>query len=152
MKTLQVIVECNLDSSKEEEIKKLGKVKYKLPMINSYVLELPETSFQQLKNVSQIEAVHQITHITAQMYKERQSVKASAAYQQGLTGKGITIAILDTGIADVTDFVKPHNRILAFRDIVNGKSKPYDDNGHGTHVSGICIIHLNHNRITLRAL
>jgi len=142
MKTLQVIVECNLDSSKEEEINKLGTVKYKLPMINSYVLELPETSFKKLEGIKEIGVVHQITSITAQMYQERQSVKAPAAYQQGLTGKGITIAILDTGIADVADFVKPYNRILAFWDIVNGKSKPYDDNGHGTHVAGICIIHL----------
>ncbi len=51
------------------------------------------------------------------------------------TGKGIGIAFLDTGISPVADFISPLNRIAAFRDFVNGKKEPYDDNGHGTHVT-----------------
>lgn len=53
------------------------------------------------------------------------------------TGKGIGIAILDTGISPVADFTKPYNRIAVFRDFINGRTEPYDDNGHGTHVTGI---------------
>ena len=49
--------------------------------------------------------------------------------------KGLSIAFLDTGISPVADFVLPENRIIAFRDLVNGKKEPYDDNGHGTHVT-----------------
>ena len=49
---------------------------------------------------------------------------------------GLSIAFLDTGISPVADFTQPENRILAFRDLVNGKTSPYDDNGHGTHVTG----------------
>lgn len=49
-------------------------------------------------------------------------------------GKNIGIAILDTGISPVDDFVLPYNRIVAFRDFVGKKTAPYDDNGHGTHV------------------
>ena len=48
--------------------------------------------------------------------------------------KRLSIAFLDTGISPVDDFVLPENRIVAFRDLVNGKTEPYDDNGHGTHV------------------
>lgn len=58
-------------------------------------------------------------------------------YSCGITGKGITVAVLDTGIYPHEDFLMPENRILCFRDFVNRKSLPYDDNGHGTHVSGI---------------
>lgn len=47
---------------------------------------------------------------------------------------GLSIAFLDTGISPVADFILPENRIVAFRDLVNGKTEPYDDNGHGTHV------------------
>jgi serine protease AprX len=50
------------------------------------------------------------------------------------TGRGITAAVLDTGIYPHIDF---GNRILAFRDFVSARGEPYDDNGHGTHVSGI---------------
>lgn len=52
------------------------------------------------------------------------------------TGKGIGIAILDTGISPVADFTIPTDRIIAFQDFINGRTTPYDDNGHGTHVTG----------------
>ena len=50
------------------------------------------------------------------------------------TGKGVGVAILDTGIYPHQDF---GNRICAFSDFIFHKSIPYDDNGHGTHVAGI---------------
>lgn len=54
------------------------------------------------------------------------------------TGKNIGIAVLDTGIFPHIDFTYPQNRIFAFRDFVNRQKRPYDDNGHGTHICGIC--------------
>ncbi len=51
-----------------------------------------------------------------------------------LTGKGIGVCILDTGIFQHVDFDR---RIKAFADFVGYKSRPYDENGHGTHVAGI---------------
>ena len=47
----------------------------------------------------------------------------------------VAIAFLDTGISPVADFISPQNRIAAFLDLVNGRTKPYDDNGHGTHIT-----------------
>ena len=61
----------------------------------------------------------------------------SQIYSHGITGKGIAAAVLDTGIYEHEDFRFPKNRICCFRDFINGKNMPYDDNGHGTHVSGI---------------
>ncbi|WP_052088033.1 S8 family peptidase [Paenibacillus wynnii] len=62
----------------------------------------------------------------------------SAAVQKkkDLTGKGINIAIIDTGVYPHPDLTRPSNRIVAFKDWVNHKKRPYDDNGHGTHVAG----------------
>lgn len=55
-------------------------------------------------------------------------------WEKGYTGKGITVAIIDTGIHPHPDF---SGRILAFKDIINGKDNvPYDDQGHGTHCAG----------------
>ena len=53
-----------------------------------------------------------------------------------ITGKGIGIAVLDTGICPMDDFVLPQNRIIGFKDFVNHIDTPNDDNGHGTHVAG----------------
>lgn len=49
-------------------------------------------------------------------------------------GKGVTVVVMDTGIAAHPDFRK---KVLVFRDFVNGQNMAYDDNGHGTHVCGI---------------
>ena len=54
--------------------------------------------------------------------------------ENAYTGKGVTIAFLDTGICKIKDF---ENRILCFKDLINLNHNTYDDNGHGTHVSGI---------------
>ena len=50
------------------------------------------------------------------------------------TGKGICVCILDTGIYEHIDFT---GRIWAFYDFLAFKRRPYDDNGHGTHVAGL---------------
>ena len=50
------------------------------------------------------------------------------------TGKGIGVCILDTGIYEHIDFT---GRIWTFYDFLAFKRRPYDDNGHGTHVAGL---------------
>lgn len=60
----------------------------------------------------------------------------SAVLSASAGKRRLSIAFLDTGISPVEDFILPENRIVAFRDLINGKREPYDDNGHGTHVTG----------------
>ena len=50
------------------------------------------------------------------------------------TGKNIRIVILDSGVYQHTDL---EGRIIVFKDFINRYRIPYDDNGHGTHISGI---------------
>ncbi|MET3699165.1 serine protease AprX [Bacillus oleivorans] len=50
-----------------------------------------------------------------------------------LTGKGVTVAVIDTGVYPHTDL---EGRIVDFVDFVNERTDPYDDNGHGTHCAG----------------
>lgn len=65
------------------------------------------------------------------------TLRAPAVWERGVTGKGVTVAIIDTGIHPHPDLTLPRNRIVGFFDVVGGRSQPYDDNGHGTHVAGI---------------
>lgn len=55
--------------------------------------------------------------------------------QTEYTGRGVTAAILDTGIYGKHRDLA--NRIRFFCDFVSYRTQPYDDNGHGTHVAGI---------------
>ena len=67
----------------------------------------------------------------------RQRTGTDSAYKQNLYGSGIGIAVLDSGIYPHPDFMNHGSRITAFRDFVNHRQTPYDDNGHGTHIAGI---------------
>lgn len=53
---------------------------------------------------------------------------------KGCNGKGVGIAVLDTGISLHPDL---KHRITAWKDFVAEKEVPYDDSSHGTHVAGI---------------
>ena len=64
-------------------------------------------------------------------------IHADAAYAQGVTGRSVTVAVIDSGIdLDHTEF---RGRIHpASTDIVQGGRRTLDDEaGHGTHVAGI---------------
>ncbi|WP_261131261.1 S8 family peptidase [Bacillus sp. Marseille-Q3570] len=50
-----------------------------------------------------------------------------------LSGKDVTIAVIDTGIHPHEDL---DGRIVDFVDFVDQRIEPYDDNGHGTHCAG----------------
>jgi serine protease AprX len=59
----------------------------------------------------------------------------AARSRYGVTGSGVTVAIIDSGVQPSVDL--PASRIRKFVDFVNNQSQPYDDYGHGTHVANI---------------
>ena len=57
---------------------------------------------------------------------------------RGLTGKGITVCIVDSGI-DVLHPDFAHLHLVGWKDFVNLRPDPYDDNGHGTAMAGLIV-------------
>lgn len=70
------------------------------------------------------------------MDKVRRLIGCEAAYEKKIYGRGVGIAVLDSGVQKHMDL---RGRVLVFQDYVNGKIRPYDDNSHGTHVAGIVV-------------
>ncbi|MCI8327624.1 MAG: S8 family peptidase [Lachnospiraceae bacterium] len=68
------------------------------------------------------------------MERIRELLNTSYLHKRGYTGKGITVAVMDTGLFCHKDFA---GRVMGFYDVINGEKECYDDNGHGTHVAGI---------------
>lgn len=62
---------------------------------------------------------------------DMQAIQAPQAWQAGLTGKGVKVAVVDSGIA-------PHSDLHVAGGVseVSYTSSYADDNGHGTHVAG----------------
>ncbi|MFZ5817855.1 MAG: S8 family serine peptidase, partial [Bacillota bacterium] len=54
----------------------------------------------------------------------------------GYSPQDVVVAVIDTGI-DAGHVDLSGGKVIAWQDFVNGRTDPYDDNGHGTHVAGI---------------
>jgi len=50
----------------------------------------------------------------------------------------VAICVIDTGI-DASHVDLDGGKVIGWKDYVNGQSNPYDDNGHGSHCSGIAV-------------
>jgi subtilisin family serine protease len=64
-----------------------------------------------------------------------QQINADDVWTLGYTGKNVIVAVLDTGI----DYNHPELKLSFFgcKSFVSYTQDCFDDNGHGTHVSGI---------------
>lgn len=64
-----------------------------------------------------------------------QRIGAKAAWDAGLFGEGVDIAIVDSGVHLTHQDLAPN--VIGGYDFVNDDNRPQDDNEHGTHVAGI---------------
>ena len=124
------------------------KVGDKLNLINGFVLNLPNRLLKSLAVSQEVFDVHFNRPVRKHNYRTSLTVGALAAQQAfGLTGAGVGVAVIDSGITAWHDDLSRGNvagtfpygdqRVSKFVDFVNGQVLPYDDNGHGTHVAGI---------------
>lgn len=79
-----------------------------------------------------------------------EKVKAPEVWEEGVTGKGVVIASIDTGVEWDHPAIQGKYRgfnsetgevdhSFSWFDATEGESKPYDDIGHGTHTVGTMV-------------
>jgi serine protease AprX len=117
-----------------------------LDLLNALVLKLPNALVQPLAASPAVARLQYDRPIKAHNYRTTVTVgsrRVQASY--GYTGTGVGIAVIDSGISSWHDdftnktaklFPYGNQRVAKFVDFVNGRPLPYDDHGHGTHVSG----------------
>ncbi len=95
----------------------------------------PNSLEEILSNCKHIKRVHLNREVKAFLDVAVPSANAANVVRNDvkLTGKGVKIAIIDTGIYPHQDL---SGRITDFVDFINNRTEPYDDNGHGTHCAG----------------
>ncbi|MCY6485259.1 S8 family serine peptidase [Clostridium aestuarii] len=138
-KNYRVIVHCKSLQNKIEKklnsygcqiirsIPSIGCISSNLsPNIIERIIEYPEVDYITFDNYALL---------CGKSIEKANGITFSSKYK--LTGKGICIGIVDTGVYPHPDLKKPFNKISNFLDIVNNLSYSYDDNGHGTFISGL---------------
>ena len=146
----RVIVTLKPGAEAGHEIVKLGgRSKGMLKLINAMVVELPNGQIKRLAAHPAVARLDLDRPTTASMGRVANLVGARyAQWAYGYDGAGIGIAVIDSGVTgwhnDLTYLgsnsavrTEGNQRVAAFVDFVNGATAPYDDYGHGTHVSGI---------------
>lgn len=136
---LPVIIQLKRNDARlEEGIMNLAtKVKKRLSIIRGIACNLDTETIYRLANDPDIEYISFDVKVYALLDISVPTMEAHFPHEQGYKGEGITVAVIDTGVAPHYDLTRPVNRIIGFKDFINNKTSPYDDNGHGTHVAGI---------------
>ncbi|GEN46324.1 S8 family peptidase [Alkalibacillus haloalkaliphilus] len=103
-----------------------------------YHINLSENQANGLENHPQVEFVEENAEAEALSQTEPWGVphvQGNDAQEEGHTGEGVSVAVLDTGIDNTHEDLNVAGGYSVFDDAEN--SDPYyDANGHGTHVAG----------------
>ena len=133
-----------------QAVKRLGgHVWQELSVVNALAIELPNRVIAKLAERSEVISIHYDRPTQAHLNRAAVTVGARAVRSTfGYDGAGIGVAVIDSGITQYHDDlgydgtstkvrVVAGQRVTKFVDFVNNGLAAYDDNGHGTHVSGI---------------
>jgi len=146
----RVIVMLKKGADASDDVRKLGgNLGRRLPLINGQVVELSNGLLKKLASSSAVESIHVDRALHGHLNRAAVTIGARAVQEDlGFDGAGVGVAIIDSGVSSWHDDltykgtnlnvrVVGGQRVAKFVDFVNGRTAPYDDNGHGTHIAGI---------------
>lgn len=125
------------DSIDYQALEDMGaEIHSELDAISSVIATIPSTTFTKADTDVSIKAIsdEQIFKAAAQQPSwGYQHIKAPSALKAGYTGKGVKIAVIDSGI----NTKHPDLSVAGGASMIEGSSPFTDGAGHGTHVAGV---------------
>ncbi len=147
-----IVKRHNGNTGADTAVLKLGGIKIENLPDDAFVAVLPGVAVSLLAKLPSVEyieadALMQTNNVPGQekltdtsllqtMYPK--TVGATDLWGQGITGAGVGVAVIDTGVMQVKDFSDSdgQGRIVAQQSFIGGSSTS-DGYGHGTHIAGI---------------
>jgi serine protease AprX len=124
-----------------------GKVTSRVPLINGLAVKLPAKQAKALAGNAKVVGLTLNTRVHSTGLTDAQlatsyprTTRADKLWRRGITGRGVGVAVLDTGVAgDLVDFkgADGASRVVANVVTAPGATTAGDGFGHGTHVAGI---------------
>lgn len=108
-----------------------------LPLINAIALNTNLKNIIEIASNNCVEFVSSNSKVCGLIFKSKKIMHVEIIENLINEKYNHTCVVIDTGIYPHIDFCLGKNRIAGFVDLINNKTSPYDDNGHGTFVSGI---------------
>jgi serine protease AprX len=138
--SVDVIVQYKNDPSDADLAKfiaKAAKLKDHLKRFSAASFTAPAATIDALSDDPNVVYVSPDRQVSAQFDASEQTINAPAAWQIGLDGTGVGIAIVDSGVAKRDDLeqANSHKSRVVYGEILNGRKG--DEYGHGKHVAGI---------------
>ena len=147
-----IVKGSDLDAVADLIVKHGGQVTSELGVINSLAAELPMNAVTSLQTEAEVLAI--TSNALVQMTGNGESsdptpasdypdlVGADLVWAEGVTGEGVAVAVVDTGLSNHPGLLNkvqgvPLKRIAGWVDFVEGSNSPRDPHGHGTHIAGI---------------
>jgi len=137
---------ADIKSRIADKAKLAVKVNY-LDLLNGFAVNLSDSDIDRAKGSPYVKSVSTDSKVSALLTQSVPRIgapdvwKMSDSQGQNVTGKGVTVAIIDTGIdythPDLGGCFGPSCRVIGGYDFYNNDADPKDDHGHGTHCAGI---------------
>ncbi len=111
-------------------------------VFNGVSARVPRTAIAAIERLPYVKKVHPDREVQAMAGAASGQIGADKVWTQlGSFGKGVVVAVIDTGIDYTHEAlgrgIGPGFKVIGGYDFVNKDDDPFDDAGHGTHVAGI---------------
>jgi serine protease AprX len=118
-----------------------GTVVQSLPLVNDLVAVLDGNAIATLSNRSDVVYISSDRSIGSLTSDDAVAVNAPLAWQANVTGTGVGVALVDSGVNAHPDFngtgLLAFSRVAYNQSFVPGQYSPSDAYGHGTHIAGL---------------
>lgn len=132
-----IILSNKYESTKKELYKIFKSQIVELPIISGFAINCDCGNLYRIASLNCVKFITNDARVNSLMKRTNEFLHTPILKEKVDSNDNHSVVIIDTGIYPHLDFCLGKNRVVKFVDLINNKEEMYDDNGHGTFVSGV---------------